>query len=194
MVQLACYFVPAGSYGGYRSAGVRPCPADAPSTVRASAAGRTGPAHRPAPPGTGRGAGWPRPCRLDASGRTQQAGLGPARRPTAARRRPLDDSSPASPPGPGPARYTSPSATCRPQQPALLLQAPLPPVQRGSRPAERSLRGIFTRGTQVTAVAPGDETRGSTVLTADGGCYAADLVIGADGARGTRHGRPRAGW
>jgi 2-polyprenyl-6-methoxyphenol hydroxylase-like FAD-dependent oxidoreductase len=35
------------------------------------------------------------------------------------------------------------------------------------------------------AVTPGDEICGSTVLTADGGCYAADLVIGADGARST---------
>jgi 2-polyprenyl-6-methoxyphenol hydroxylase-like FAD-dependent oxidoreductase len=51
--------------------------------------------------------------------------------------------------------------------------------------ASRHRNITVKRGTRVTAEIPGDETRGSTVLTADGGCYAADPVIGADGARST---------
>jgi 2-polyprenyl-6-methoxyphenol hydroxylase-like FAD-dependent oxidoreductase len=41
------------------------------------------------------------------------------------------------------------------------------------------------RGTEVSAVHPGDEQNRATVTTADGGKYPADLVIGADGARST---------
>jgi 2-polyprenyl-6-methoxyphenol hydroxylase-like FAD-dependent oxidoreductase len=41
------------------------------------------------------------------------------------------------------------------------------------------------RGTEVTAVHPGDEQERATVTTADGGEYPADLAIGADGARST---------
>jgi 2-polyprenyl-6-methoxyphenol hydroxylase-like FAD-dependent oxidoreductase len=41
------------------------------------------------------------------------------------------------------------------------------------------------RGTQVTAVHPGDDQQPAIVVTADGGEYGADLVIGADGARST---------
>jgi 2-polyprenyl-6-methoxyphenol hydroxylase-like FAD-dependent oxidoreductase len=41
------------------------------------------------------------------------------------------------------------------------------------------------RGTQVTAVYPGDDQRPASVAAADGGEYGADLVIGADGARST---------
>src|ERR1700728_3733104 len=41
------------------------------------------------------------------------------------------------------------------------------------------------RGTQVTAVHPGDDQQRASVITADGGEYPADLVIGADGARST---------
>jgi 2-polyprenyl-6-methoxyphenol hydroxylase-like FAD-dependent oxidoreductase len=39
------------------------------------------------------------------------------------------------------------------------------------------------RGTQVTTVHPGRDQQPARVLTADGGEYGADLVIGADGAR-----------
>jgi 2-polyprenyl-6-methoxyphenol hydroxylase-like FAD-dependent oxidoreductase len=41
------------------------------------------------------------------------------------------------------------------------------------------------RGTQVTAVHPGSDQQPASVVTEDGGEYAADLVIGADGARST---------
>jgi 2-polyprenyl-6-methoxyphenol hydroxylase-like FAD-dependent oxidoreductase len=41
------------------------------------------------------------------------------------------------------------------------------------------------RATEVTAVHPGDDQPRAAVLTADGGEYPADLVIGADGARST---------
>ena len=41
------------------------------------------------------------------------------------------------------------------------------------------------RGTEVTAVHPGDEQERATVTTADGGEHPADLVIAADGARST---------
>ena len=41
------------------------------------------------------------------------------------------------------------------------------------------------RGTEVTAVRPGQHQQPARVMTADGGGYRADLVIGADGARST---------
>jgi len=41
------------------------------------------------------------------------------------------------------------------------------------------------RGTQVTAVRPGDNQQRASVLTADGREHGTDLVIGADGARST---------
>jgi 2-polyprenyl-6-methoxyphenol hydroxylase-like FAD-dependent oxidoreductase len=41
------------------------------------------------------------------------------------------------------------------------------------------------RGRQVTAVTPGGRDRGATVRTAQGDTFAADLVVGADGARST---------
>jgi 2-polyprenyl-6-methoxyphenol hydroxylase-like FAD-dependent oxidoreductase len=41
------------------------------------------------------------------------------------------------------------------------------------------------RGRQVTAVRSGDRERGATVRTAQGDTFAADLVVGADGARST---------
>jgi 2-polyprenyl-6-methoxyphenol hydroxylase-like FAD-dependent oxidoreductase len=41
------------------------------------------------------------------------------------------------------------------------------------------------RGTQVTAVHPGNDQQPASVITADGGEHGADLVIGADGARST---------
>jgi 2-polyprenyl-6-methoxyphenol hydroxylase-like FAD-dependent oxidoreductase len=41
------------------------------------------------------------------------------------------------------------------------------------------------RGTEVAAVHPGNDQQPASVLTADGGEYRADLVIGADGARST---------
>jgi 2-polyprenyl-6-methoxyphenol hydroxylase-like FAD-dependent oxidoreductase len=41
------------------------------------------------------------------------------------------------------------------------------------------------RGRQVAAVTPGDRDRSATVRTAQGGTFAADLVVGADGARST---------
>ncbi len=41
------------------------------------------------------------------------------------------------------------------------------------------------RGTQVTGVLPGSDLQPAGVVTADGGDYEADLVIGADGARST---------
>jgi 2-polyprenyl-6-methoxyphenol hydroxylase-like FAD-dependent oxidoreductase len=41
------------------------------------------------------------------------------------------------------------------------------------------------RGTEVAAVHPGSEQQAASVLTAGGGEYRADLVIGADGARST---------
>jgi 2-polyprenyl-6-methoxyphenol hydroxylase-like FAD-dependent oxidoreductase len=41
------------------------------------------------------------------------------------------------------------------------------------------------RGTEVTAVHPGGDHQPARVITADGGEYSADLVIGADGARST---------
>jgi 2-polyprenyl-6-methoxyphenol hydroxylase-like FAD-dependent oxidoreductase len=41
------------------------------------------------------------------------------------------------------------------------------------------------RGTPVTAVDPGSDQQPAGVVTADGGEYRADLVIGADGARST---------
>ncbi len=41
------------------------------------------------------------------------------------------------------------------------------------------------RAVRVTAADPGDQWHGATVLTADGGSYPADLVVGADGARST---------
>jgi 2-polyprenyl-6-methoxyphenol hydroxylase-like FAD-dependent oxidoreductase len=41
------------------------------------------------------------------------------------------------------------------------------------------------RGTQVTAVRPGSDQQPASVVTASGGEYGADLVIGADGARST---------
>ena len=50
-------------------------------------------------------------------------------------------------------------------------------------------RGITVRrGTEVTGVQPGDDRQPARVLTADGGEYRADLVIGADGARSTVRG------
>jgi 2-polyprenyl-6-methoxyphenol hydroxylase-like FAD-dependent oxidoreductase len=44
------------------------------------------------------------------------------------------------------------------------------------------------RGTDVSAVTPGDQDRGATVRTAHGDAFAADLVVGADGARSTVRG------
>jgi 2-polyprenyl-6-methoxyphenol hydroxylase-like FAD-dependent oxidoreductase len=44
------------------------------------------------------------------------------------------------------------------------------------------------RGTQVTAVRPGDREHGATVWTARGDALEADLVVGADGARSTVRG------
>jgi len=41
------------------------------------------------------------------------------------------------------------------------------------------------RGTEVTSVLPGSDRQPARAVTADGGDYAADLVIGADGARST---------
>jgi 2-polyprenyl-6-methoxyphenol hydroxylase-like FAD-dependent oxidoreductase len=41
------------------------------------------------------------------------------------------------------------------------------------------------RGTQVTGVQPGSDRQRARVVTADGGEYRADLVIGADGGRST---------
>jgi 2-polyprenyl-6-methoxyphenol hydroxylase-like FAD-dependent oxidoreductase len=41
------------------------------------------------------------------------------------------------------------------------------------------------RGTQVTAVHPGNDQQPASVVAADGGEHTADLVIGADGARST---------
>jgi 2-polyprenyl-6-methoxyphenol hydroxylase-like FAD-dependent oxidoreductase len=41
------------------------------------------------------------------------------------------------------------------------------------------------RGTHVTAVTPGGPDRSATVRTAQGDAFAADLVVGADGARST---------
>jgi 2-polyprenyl-6-methoxyphenol hydroxylase-like FAD-dependent oxidoreductase len=41
------------------------------------------------------------------------------------------------------------------------------------------------RGTEVTGAAPGSDREPARVVTADGGEYPADLVIGADGARST---------
>jgi 2-polyprenyl-6-methoxyphenol hydroxylase-like FAD-dependent oxidoreductase len=41
------------------------------------------------------------------------------------------------------------------------------------------------RGTQVTGVQPGDDEQPARVMTAEGGEYRADLVIGADGVRST---------
>jgi 2-polyprenyl-6-methoxyphenol hydroxylase-like FAD-dependent oxidoreductase len=41
------------------------------------------------------------------------------------------------------------------------------------------------RGVQVSGVQPGDDQQPARVVTADGGQYPADLVIGADGARST---------
>jgi 2-polyprenyl-6-methoxyphenol hydroxylase-like FAD-dependent oxidoreductase len=41
------------------------------------------------------------------------------------------------------------------------------------------------RGVQVSGVQPGDDQQPARVVTADGGDYPADLVIGADGARST---------
>jgi len=41
------------------------------------------------------------------------------------------------------------------------------------------------RGTEVTGVDPGNDQQPASVMTADGGEYHADLVIGADGARST---------
>ncbi|MGD0376998.1 MAG: hypothetical protein ABSB01_20745 [Streptosporangiaceae bacterium] len=38
---------------------------------------------------------------------------------------------------------------------------------------------------QVAAVHPGSDPQRASVVTADGGEYRADLVIGTDGARGT---------
>lgn len=47
-------------------------------------------------------------------------------------------------------------------------------------------RGITVhRGVQVSGVQPGDDQQPARVVTADGGDYLADLVIGADGARST---------
>jgi 2-polyprenyl-6-methoxyphenol hydroxylase-like FAD-dependent oxidoreductase len=47
-------------------------------------------------------------------------------------------------------------------------------------------RGItMHRGVQVSGVQPGDDQQPARVVTADGGDYLADLVIGADGARST---------
>jgi 2-polyprenyl-6-methoxyphenol hydroxylase-like FAD-dependent oxidoreductase len=47
-------------------------------------------------------------------------------------------------------------------------------------------RGVTVhRGTEVAAVHPGNDQQPASVLTADGGEYRADLVIGADGARST---------
>ena len=47
-------------------------------------------------------------------------------------------------------------------------------------------RGITVhRGVQVSGVQPGDDQQPARVVTADGGEYQADLVIGADGARST---------
>src|ERR1700678_91524 len=48
------------------------------------------------------------------------------------------------------------------------------------RPGVRVLRGR-----QVSTVTPGDRDRGATVCTAQGDTFAADLVVGADGARST---------
>jgi 2-polyprenyl-6-methoxyphenol hydroxylase-like FAD-dependent oxidoreductase len=41
------------------------------------------------------------------------------------------------------------------------------------------------RGTEVTAVRPGNDQQQASVMTAGGGEYPADLVVGADGARST---------
>jgi 2-polyprenyl-6-methoxyphenol hydroxylase-like FAD-dependent oxidoreductase len=41
------------------------------------------------------------------------------------------------------------------------------------------------RGTEVTAVRPGNDQQRASVMTAGGGEYPADLVVGADGARST---------
>jgi len=41
------------------------------------------------------------------------------------------------------------------------------------------------RGREVVTVTPGDEDRNATVRTAQGDSFAADLVVGADGARST---------
>jgi len=49
--------------------------------------------------------------------------------------------------------------------------------------AERLPGVTVLRGTSVTAVTPGDRHRDATVGTAQGGTFAADLVVGADGAR-----------
>ena len=50
----------------------------------------------------------------------------------------------------------------------------------------RRRRGITVhRGAQVSGVQPGDDQQPARVVTADGGEYQADLVIGADGARST---------
>jgi 2-polyprenyl-6-methoxyphenol hydroxylase-like FAD-dependent oxidoreductase len=47
-------------------------------------------------------------------------------------------------------------------------------------------RGITVhRGVQMSGVQPGDDQQSARVVTADGGDYPADLVIGADGARST---------
>jgi 2-polyprenyl-6-methoxyphenol hydroxylase-like FAD-dependent oxidoreductase len=47
-------------------------------------------------------------------------------------------------------------------------------------------RGVTVRrGTQVTGVQPGSDRQPARVVTADGGDYQADLVIGADGTRST---------
>jgi 2-polyprenyl-6-methoxyphenol hydroxylase-like FAD-dependent oxidoreductase len=47
-------------------------------------------------------------------------------------------------------------------------------------------RGVTVhRGTEVTGVHPGNGQQPASVMTADGGEYHADLVIGADGARST---------
>jgi 2-polyprenyl-6-methoxyphenol hydroxylase-like FAD-dependent oxidoreductase len=57
-------------------------------------------------------------------------------------------------------------------------------------PASRFPGVTVHRGTQVTSVLPGSAQRSANVLTADGAEYPADLVIGADGARGRRRPRP----
>src|SRR3984957_7519589 len=43
------------------------------------------------------------------------------------------------------------------------------------------------RGTEVTAVRPGNDQQRASVTTADGGEYPAGLGVGADGGRGTVH-------
>ena len=51
--------------------------------------------------------------------------------------------------------------------------------------AVRSPGVTMRRDARVTAATPGDQWHSATVVTADGGSYPADLVVGADGARST---------